>query len=486
MNKLSDEQVKQKLQEGRNYKRLYTDHKLKCDATTSQLKQDNKELRRLLAQALEQNQTQAIQIAELQTMVFGKKRKPPTGHHVPDILKIEPKPRDRDSYRRPLPPASAITTEAAVPLPAACACGGSFDQTKSSSHDRFEEDIPLPDLTPDYQARLVTKYVIERGVCGSCGKATAAMNLGGQTVRLGSNVRLLICHLVTVVGLSYAQVSGLLLSLYGLNVSDGEIAASIAQKQQTWQPVYRQLLADIRAAPVRHYDETPWKIQAADNAGYAWVMSDATSYKTAFHCATSRGGRHAITLHGNAPDTSVHITDDYGAYRNLAGNQQLCWVHLYRVIRDLRYNDNLSENQQPYVHQWYGSFAAIYHDLQNYLSEPYDKLTREQQVAELWQQIQVLAKQPPPKAGQPQKLTRLKAQLLRAGQDRLLICLLKDTPCDNNRAERDLRQLVLKRKRSFGSKTEKGAQALATVLSICTTTWRNNQTGYFRTLALLG
>ncbi|CAN5675540.1 hypothetical protein BH23PAT2_BH23PAT2_08860 [soil metagenome] len=65
------------------------------------------------------------------------------------------------------------------------------------------------------------------------------------------------------------------------------------------------------------------------------------------------------------------------------------------------------------------------------------------------------------------------------------VWLPADTPCDNNRAERDLRGLVLKRKRSFGSKSEKGAQALATVLSICTTSWRTNQNSYFSTLAAL-
>jgi transposase len=482
MPKLSEEQIKLKLIEGRNYKHLYTELKDAFD----EVKQDNKTLRAENLELKQSLETLKIQIAELQTMVFGKHKKPPTGTVVPVLQPATRKLRTKDSYRRPIPPASAITAEVAVPLLETCVCGASFDQTKTTSHDRFEEDISLPELTPDYQARLVTKYVIERNVCSGCGKATASQDLGGQAVRLGSNVRLLICHLVSVVGLSYAQVSGLLLSLYGLSVSDGEIAASIAKRQQAWQPAYQQLLSDIRAAPVRHYDETPWKIQAADNAGYAWVMSDANSNKTAFRCATSRGSRHAITLHGKAPDTGVHITDDYAAYRNLSGYQQLCWLHLYRAIRDLRYNDNLPENQQPYVYQWYGSFAAIYHDLHHYLSEPYDTTTRTNQSQSLWQRIQILASDEAPNASEPQKLTRLKAQLLRAGQDRLLICLVKDTPCDNNRAERDLRQLVLKRKRSFGSKTQKGANALATVLSICTTTWRSNQSGYFKTLAQLG
>jgi transposase len=456
--------------------------------TNARLRARVAELEVVVAVQQAQLQAQAIQIAELQTMVFGrKKRPPPGGASAPPLQPIAAKlTRTAASYRRPIPPTTAITAKVVVPLPESCICGGRFDQTKTTMYGRFEEDIPLPELTADYKALLVTKYVIARGVCTACGKATAARSLGGQAVRLGNNVRLLTCHLVGVVGLSYAQVSGLLLSLYGLTMSDGEIAGILAKKCQVWRPAYQQLLADIRAAPVRHYDETPWKIQAVDNAGYAWVMSDAASCKTAFHCATSRGGRHAVTLHGDSTPGGVHVTDDYSAYRNLTGQQQLCWAHLYRAIRDLRYNDKLPEEQRQYAAQWYEQFATVYQDLRQYLMQPYDEAVRAAQKGELWQRIQTLASQPVPKEGEPDKLTRLKAQLQRAGQDRLLICLNKNTPCDNNRAERDLRQLVLKRKRSFGSKTQQGANALATILSICTTAWRNNPTGYFGRLAALG
>ena len=81
--KLTDQEIKTRLTEGRNYKRLYTELKITYDTVTTELKAENKELRQLLQQALDQNQTQAIQIAELQQMVFGKKKKPPTGTVVP-------------------------------------------------------------------------------------------------------------------------------------------------------------------------------------------------------------------------------------------------------------------------------------------------------------------------------------------------------------------------------------------------------------------
>jgi transposase len=481
MPKITPAQLRQKLQEGRNYKHLYAELKVRFD----EVKAENKQLRALVTEQEARLNTQAIQIAELQTMVFGKKKKPPTGTVVPVLPAPVSASRTKASYRRPMPPANAVTSEAVVPLPEACTCGGRFGQV--TTHDRYEEDIPLPELTPNYQSHLVTKYVVERGICLACGKATSSRDLGGQAVTLGAHVRLLMTHLVSVIGMSYAQVANLLFSLYGLTVSDGEIALVLQAQRQRWLPAYGQLKADIRAAPVKHYDETPWAIQAEQGAGYIWVMAAHDSPKTLFHCATSRGSPHAKKLHGDDSSTmAVHISDGYSVYRTLPGQQQLCWVHLYRAIRDLRYNANLPEEQLPYVTRWYEQFAAIYQDLRLYLSEPYDAVVRDVQATELWQQLQELVKQPTPVLGEPDKLRTLKAQLLRAGKDRLFVCLPKNTPCDNNRAERDLRQLVLKRKRSFGSKTERGAKALATVLSICTTAWRSNPTGYFTSLAGLG
>ena len=457
-----------------NFERLRT--------TNLRLRAKVAEQDKLIAEQQRTIETLKVQIAELQTMVFGKKRKPPMGHYVPELSKSVATPRNKQSYRRPLPPADAITGEERVLLPESCVCGGSFSHL--TTYERYEEDIPLPELTENYQAHLVTKYVIEHGVCESCGKASAGgnRNLGGQAVTLGPNIRLLICHLVTVVGMSYAQVSQLCQSLYGIAVSDGEIANTLSAQHRTWLPAYERLKTDIRSSPSVHVDETSWPIQALNRQGYGWVMADSNNPSSYFILANSRGARHAQALLKGY--TGIRITDDYAVYRSLpGGRQQLCWAHLYRAIRDLVYNENLPKDQLPYVSWWYGQFAAMYEDLRLYLAEPYDEVVRAAQSHELWQSVQRLCEA---NRGEPAKLTNLKAQLLRAGQDKLFVCLQANIPCDNNRGERDLRPLVLKRKRSFGSKTEQGAQALATVFSLCTTTWRRSPSRYFSLLAALG
>ena len=112
MPKLSEQQIKQKLQEGRNYKRLYFELKVKYDdlkAENKQLKQELLDQRQYFSSIIE---TQAAQIAELQTMVFGRKNRPRSGggHKAPKL------PRDAASYRRSKPSEDEITSKEHHPI----------------------------------------------------------------------------------------------------------------------------------------------------------------------------------------------------------------------------------------------------------------------------------------------------------------------------------------------------------------------------------
>jgi hypothetical protein len=476
--KLSEAVVKQRLQELRNLRVAHVRDGQKIADLTDLVHR----LETLVVTQQAQINTQGIRIAELETMVFGKKPHPPAGtSQAPSKPGLKPKqPRNSSSYRRSTPPDADVTHIEMSSAPDSCQCGGEL--TNLTEHERYVQDIPLPDLTDGYRPQVVTKYVVQRGVCVRCGKARSGRDLGGAVVALGSNVRLLICHLISTMGMSYSQVQQLLLSLYRLDVSDGEIAGILHSQSKQWQPSYQQLKTEIQSAPVVHSDETPWPIQYLEGLGYAWMMCPAANPKVFFSFEGNRGGVHARTLFG--PDFGgIRISDDYPPYRTLPGSQQLCWAHLYRCIRDLRYNSNLPPEQLPYVTWWYECFADIYQQLTTYLAEPFDEQRRTSQADELWARLQLLLV---PSPDDPDKLVRLKGQLTRAGQDKLFICLPKDTPCDNNRAERDLRGLVLKRHRSFGSKTPQGARTLGVVLSLCLTTWRTNPNNYFRELAQLG
>jgi len=74
-----------------------------------QLKTDNQGLR-------ETAETLKIQTAKLHIMVFGRRRKPPTGHYLLEPPKAPVSPRAKASYRRFIPPAYAITSQKLMPL----------------------------------------------------------------------------------------------------------------------------------------------------------------------------------------------------------------------------------------------------------------------------------------------------------------------------------------------------------------------------------
>ena len=185
----------------------------------------------------------------------------------------------------------------------------------------------------------------------------------------------------------------------------------------------------------------------------------------------------------------MRVTDGYAAYSNkaLVGKHQLCWAHLFRTIHGLRHNKNLPKEQADFVIKWYVDFVEIYAKLEDRLDAPTNSSTRVENKAELEAELAELLNKSPPETGEPKKLTNFRKQLLKAAEaDKLFVCLIVYGPCDNNRAERDLRPFVIKRQNSFGSVSMKGATALATVMTVCANTQRNHPDNYFEALAKLG
>src|SRR5450756_1276156 len=104
--KLSESETKYRLTRLRNLERMYRAAKEREAVKDARIA----ELEVVVADQGQQLDTFKIQIAELQTMVFGKKRKPPTGNATAtghDLPAAPKPPRTKDSYRRPLPTTTA-------------------------------------------------------------------------------------------------------------------------------------------------------------------------------------------------------------------------------------------------------------------------------------------------------------------------------------------------------------------------------------------
>ncbi len=465
--KLTDEEIAVRMVELRNLRKLHAasrEREKTKDQRITELETIVYDLKIII-------ETQNTRITELESMVFGRKKRPRISDDSNKPGSGKP-PRDKDSFKRDEPGDESITSEEHYSVNACKHCDGEL--VDKEEYVRYVEDILLAALDGISKFKTVTKQTIERGYCTACGKYSSAKDLRGQKVSLGPTVRLLVCYLVTLRDHSYDQVKHLLLDLYSLKISDGEISEILDSQRLKLLPKFEELKDVIRAGPAVHMDESRWRIQS-EGSGYAWSMSSTTSTDVVFKLSDSRGKGNAEALLGENFQ-GIGITDRYSAYKHLFNLHQICWAHMFREAKLLTRLEDLEEDKQIHVKEFHDQIEIIYSRLRSYLKEDFNQQAREAQANELRQELLKISKA---HHLDPKKLTNLKLGLVEY-IDCLTVCLTnKDIPADNNRAERDIRKLVMKRAKSLGCKTTKGARTLEVLLSIYWSTYNRDRNNFF-------
>jgi transposase len=417
-----------------------------------------------------------LRVEQLEAMVFGRKKKsddhddlpPPSfGSGTP-----EKQPRSPASFRRSTPKPDDVTNRTHHPLRSCPDCGSALRQRRTVT--RFVEDIPLPQ-------KIVTEQTIESGFCPCCKKTRSAIPLSPQHSTLGQNVRLYVLFAVTVLGLTFEKIKAHLYGLHRLSVSDGELAAIIREGHRRLLPAMENIASKIREAPAAHYDETSYPVQHGEQGNYAWVKTSSIGPETIFCLGQTRGKGNAERLRG-PPSDQVGVSDDYGAYDNLFENHALCWAHPLRKFRDLAGSGALSKKHHVQCRRFYEKFHALERSTALTIAAPLSQKQRHHAAEKIGKKIDALMTTD---ACDPPSLATLKRTFLH-NREQYLVCIrLPDVPMTNNKAERSLRHLVIKRLVSFGSRTQQGAQAMETILSVCLTLWRKKPKDYFGELRSL-
>jgi hypothetical protein len=425
-------------------------------------------------------------VEELRRMVFGKKKKKDDeednatgGTHATDTdmnngkaNKRKSADRSKNSYRRPTPSEVEVTTTIHHPLTHCPDCGTLLITLKQII--RFVEDlVTLTELSK--QLKKIEKHIIGSGYCPRCKRRKVATEVSPQVSIMGENIKKFVCYLSIVMRLSFEQIRCFLKDTACFAISDGEITACLDEQAGKLIPEKDRLLQKVRGAPGRHYDETGWKVQKEGQGNYCWITRPTIGEETIFLMGRSRGKGNAEELLGDV-DNQVGISDDYPAYDNLFKKHQLCMSHPQRKLRDLHESKTLSLMSKAACTKSYGEFSFLYKDLEKTLASEYQQEVWLQKRAEYitrLKEIAVIAE------NDPQKLKAIK-QSLTHNAEKYFTCLLQPgIPADNNKAERGLRHVVLKRKISYGSKSQKGADTTAILCSTLLSAWWNKPKNFF-------
>lgn len=269
-----------------------------------------------------------------------------------------------------------------------------------------------------------------------------------------------VAALRTTLRLPLASLQWLLERGWGLRLSVGELSALLAEAARAGQPAYAALLAEARASPVIHLDETSWR----ENGRTGWVWTVTTPTVRLFHFSRSRAGAVARRLLGEAGDAAV-VSDFFGAYNNLERTQQRCWAHLLRDLHDLV----TAHPDDRGVSAWAGGVRAVYDRAVAWAAEATAAGTRPilRERARDRFQAEVVTLCRAQAADAPQAV--LCARIERYQAELFTFVADPDVPATNNAAERALRPLVIARKISGGTRSPQGSTTRMVLQSLVAT-----------------
>lgn len=157
----------------------------------------------------------------------------------------------------------------------------------------------------------------------------------------------------------------------------------------------------------------------------------------------------------------ILVADDAGQFHDQTEHRQLCWIHEERHYKKLR---PYFEEHQEQVDEFRAEIWKYYQRLKAYQVAP-----SPEKKAELSQAFDELFSR---RTGYDELDHRI--ELTRKKKNELLLALeFPEVPIENNEAERDVRELVIKKKISNGTRTADGTKAWDVFLSLLNTCRKN-------------
>jgi len=297
--------------------------------------------------------------------------------------------------------------------------------------------------------RQILRYELEQKYCPRCRRAVAARAPGVLPRNLLGNR--LLAHVAVqhyVYGVTLGQLE------HQLDVGYGTLMGALHQLAGYCEPVIDRLVRDYRRAPVKHADETGWRTDGHN--GYAWLFCTETI--SLFRFRGSRSAQVAQAVLGVRRLRGVLVVDRYHAYNRAPCALQYCYAHLLRDVEDLE----TEFPNQPEVQRFVAALAPFLARAIHLRGLKLSAAQFRQQAAQTQAELATVTGAPAqhPAIQKIQNLFREKAdRLYHWAQDPAV-------PADNNRAERELRPLVIARKVSFGSQSEAGARTREVLMSV--------------------
>lgn len=382
----------------------------------------------------------------------GKRRKK---NEVKAKAKDKRKPGGQKGHpgaHRRLLPAERVTKVIDL-FPALClGCGATLPRTPDSDPRRDQ----LLDLGP--HGVKLSEFRRHEVSCKRCGHWTRAAY--DKTLipasPFGPRLVAVVALLTGTYHLSRRSAQRLLQDLFEIKLSVGALSSLEARASRALEPAYNEAQRVAESAEVKYIDATTW-LRAGITMSL-WVLSSAMA--TVYRILND-GRRETIRPHYGALD-GIKVSDRASVFDFWQmGARQICWAHLLRKFVSFSQRDGpagtlgreLLDCTALLFEYWHGHTSALL-----------DRQKLAAMIRPVEKDFMAVLKRAA-KADIP-RLSGSCANILAHGKALWTFVTHEGVEPTNNRAERDLRPFVLWRRRSFGSRSERGERFAERVMTV--------------------
>lgn len=335
------------------------------------------------------------------------------------------------------------------------------------------KELSIPEILqqielPEAKA-IITEYILKKYQCLCCNsKSFASLPKGVPNSAFGPKLMGLIATLTGVFHLAKREAIQLITDLYEIDIGLGSIPNIEERVSNALDPIYHRIHNFIlKSKYTKHFDETGWR--DSGNRNFAWITSCS---KAAFYFINKHRNREVFKKLIKKEDLKrmPAVTDRYAVYNIIGKNHQYCFAHL---IRDFKFYAERDGPDKKIGESLENKLRKICKIHRRYKKGKISLKKRNRLINFSKKRVKFWLEHGD--ANGSEKLYKLCEKLL-CNFERLWVFLkIPDMDPTNNLAERDLRKLVIWRKKSYGTRSNRGKRFVERITTVSQTLRKNKK-----------
>ena len=340
-------------------------------------------------------------------------------------------------------------------------CGSSAIELNGQSPEILQQ-AELPKIKA-----TVTEYQLLKYGCLACGKnSVASLPVGVPDSTFGPNLMGLLVNLTGVFHLSKRESIQLIKELLDVDISVGSVSNIEERVSVILDPIYKRIHQFILESKFcKHFDETGWRDQGKRH--YVWLAccESAAFYMIDRH----RSSKAFLKMFRTNPEHVCCVTDRYAVY-SMFKMHQYCLAHLIREFHGYAEREGLDKQIGEALEKELKKACHIHKQYRNGESDLKKRNLRlgyrKRRLRRLLEEGMVHGSD---------KLFKLSETLLDDFDNLWMFTKIPGMEPTNNLAERDLRKLVMWRKKSYGTRGARGKRFVERITTIAQTLKRQSR-----------